>query len=44
MKITKRNVLFFLLGFLTLFVIEVTSDWEGHKVAFRKGWEQAKSN
>jgi hypothetical protein len=44
MKITKREILFFLLGFSTLFVIEVTSDWEGHKAALRKGWEQAKSN
>ena len=37
MKITKRDIAFFLLGFLTLFLIESILDWEGTKNAFMEG-------
>ncbi len=38
MKITKRDVIAFLLGFLTLFIIESLYDWEGTKKAINDGY------
>jgi len=38
MKITKRDVRFFILGFLTLFLVESIMDWEGTKESFNKGF------
>lgn len=38
MKITKRDVKFFVLGFFTLFLIETIMDWEGSKESFKKGF------
>jgi hypothetical protein len=43
MKITKRDVKFFILGFLTFFLIEVVFKWEAHKKSFREGWNDAKT-
>jgi len=40
-KITKRDVLVFILGFLTFFLIDVITDWQGAKKAFNKGWNDA---
>jgi hypothetical protein len=40
-KITKRDVAFFFLGIITLFLFEVIFDWEGHKAAFKEGFEAA---
>ena len=37
MKITKRDVSFFILGFFTFFLIETIMDWEGAKESFEKG-------
>lgn len=37
MKITKRDIGFFFLGFLTLFLIETILDWEGTKKAINEG-------
>ena len=41
MKISKRDVGFFFLGFLTFFVIESIYDWEGTKKAFMDGFNSA---
>ncbi len=38
MKITKRDVAFFLLGLLTLFLIEAIVDWEDTTQSFKDGW------
>ena len=37
MKITKRDIAFFFLGFLALFLIETILDWDGTKKAFNDG-------
>lgn len=37
-KITKRDVLVFILGMLTYLFIEIVYDWEGSKTSFMKGW------
>ena len=37
-KITKREVQFFFLGILTMFLIESLLDWEGSVKAFKDGW------
>lgn len=42
-KITKRDVLFFILGFMALFLIEVVFDWDNHVKSFKEGMAAAKS-
>ncbi len=37
MKLTKREMLFFLIGVLTIFIIENIYDWKGTKNSFLKG-------
>jgi len=37
LKITARDVKFFLLGAATLFALEVVFNWEAHKQAFKDG-------
>lgn len=37
-KITKREIIVFLLGIFTLFLIEIIYDWDGTKNAFQKGY------
>ena len=44
MKITRRDIKFFLLGILTMFVIETLYDWEGTINAFMEGFNDAKSS
>lgn len=41
-RITKRDIIAFILGFLTLFLIDIITDWQGSKNAFMKGWNEAK--
>ena len=41
MKITKRDLGYFVLGFFTFFLIETIVDWEGTKKAFSDGWNSA---
>jgi len=38
MKITGRDLRFFLLGILALFIIDTIMDWEGAKKSFRDGY------
>ncbi len=40
-KITKRDVTFFLLGILTLFIIETIWNWEENVNAFNRGFNSA---
>jgi hypothetical protein len=44
MKITGRDVKFFLLGVLTIFVLETIMDWDGAKESFKKGYYEAFEN
>lgn len=36
-KITKRDLLFFFLGIMTLFIIDLVWDWENNVKAFKEG-------
>ncbi len=38
MKITKKNIAFFALGFFTLFLIDTITDWDNVKKSFMDGW------
>ncbi len=38
MKISKREISFFALGFFTLFLIETIIDWDNVKKEFMNGW------
>lgn len=38
MKITKREIIFFIAGILTIFVIETIYDWNGFKDAVKRGY------
>jgi hypothetical protein len=38
MKITSRDVKFFFLGILTIFIINTIMDWEGAKKSFKEGY------
>ena len=38
-KITKRDVLFFLLGIVIMFIIELIFDWKGSVKSFNEGFE-----
>jgi hypothetical protein len=37
-KITKRDVYIFLLGMLTLFIIDAIVDWDDSVKSFKKGY------
>ena len=39
MKITKRNIIFFFAGILTLFLIQCIIDWEGTIGAMTQGFK-----
>lgn len=41
MKIKGRDVWFFFLGILTIFVIETAMDWEGSKESSKKGFYES---
>ncbi len=36
-KITKRDILFFFLGVFSIFILEVTLDWDRYAAAFEEG-------
>ena len=38
MKITNREIVFFIAGILTMLIIESVYDWNGTKTAFQNGW------
>jgi len=38
MKIAKRDVVFFILGIITFFVVGTITDWDGSKKAFKEGF------
>lgn len=40
MKITKRDVSFFFLGILTLFLFELITDWDNSINDFKKGFNE----
>lgn len=41
MKITKREVRFFLLGMLAMFLVEVVWDWKDSVAEFKRGFNKA---
>ncbi|MEJ8597412.1 hypothetical protein JSO62_01710 [Riemerella anatipestifer] len=41
MKITKREVMFFIAGILTMLIVETVCDWNGSKTAFQNGLEDS---
>lgn len=43
-KITKREIIAFLLGIFALFLVESIYDWEGTKKAFQKGYEEGRNS
>ncbi|REE05648.1 hypothetical protein [Marinoscillum furvescens] len=43
MKITKRDVKCFVLGFLTLLVIEFAWNWNDHVESFKEGYRAGTS-
>jgi hypothetical protein len=43
-KITKRDILFFFIGLLAAFIIEVIVHWDNHVVAFGEGKKAAQEN
>jgi hypothetical protein len=43
MKITKRDIIFFVVGLFTMLMIESIYDWEGTKQAAKEGWETGMS-
>ena len=42
MKITKKNILFFILGLLTYFIIDIATDWESSKKTFSEGFNEGR--
>ena len=44
MKIKKRDVAFFLLGILTIFIIDSIMNWEGVKKSFKDGYNEGRGN
>jgi len=40
--ITKRDVLFFILGLFTMLTIEVITDWDAHVKAFKEGYNDVR--
>lgn len=43
MKITKRDVMFFIFGFLTFFIVELIFNWEANKESFMEGFKDAQN-
>jgi len=39
-NITKRDVKFFFLGILVMFLFEIIYDWKDVKRAFSEGWKE----
>jgi len=42
-KISKRDVAIFLLGFFTMFLIDVILDWNDNVASFKKGSNDARN-
>ena len=42
MKISKKNILFFILGFLTYFALTTVLNWEESKEDFIQGWNDGR--
>jgi hypothetical protein len=42
-KITKRDVIVFILGFMTFFLIETIFNWQNAKDSFKRGYDAARS-
>ena len=42
MKITTRDLTFFILGILTLFIVESIMNWEESKKSFRESYHKAR--
>ncbi|MDX5482250.1 MAG: hypothetical protein LPK07_11270 [Hymenobacteraceae bacterium] len=40
-NLTRRDLKFFLLGIAAVIAIDIVTDWEAHKKAFREGREDA---
>lgn len=38
-KISRRDVKFFFLGFLTFFIIELIGNWDENVEDFKQGWK-----
>lgn len=43
-KITKRDVIFFVLGVLAMFIFETVYNWEDSVKSFKEGWNSATSS
>ncbi len=43
LKITKREIIFFFLGFLTFIILETVLDWDGTKKGFIEGWDEGEN-
>ena len=43
MKITKRDIKFFILGIVSVFVIETVWNWPENLQAFKDGWNGART-
>ncbi len=39
-KITKRDIVFFVLGLLAMLLIDILVDWEGSVQAFKDGYNR----
>lgn len=42
-KITKREIAAFILGFITLFMVNLVVDWEDNEKAFKEGFEAGRA-
>lgn len=43
-KITKREIIAFILGFLAFFLLDTALNWEEAKEAMRKGFEDGRKH
>lgn len=43
MKITKRDIKFFVLGLFTMIIVDIISDWEGSVQSFKDGYNAGRS-
>jgi len=39
-KISKKNILFFILGFITYFLIDVALNWDQSVESFKQGYKE----
>ena len=39
MNITKKNILFFILGLITYFVVDMAFNWNENVNDFKRGWQ-----